>query len=691
MEGNTLMSCAGLYRIHRNTIWRWVKQYKTGGISVLTNDIRLHRHWKKQPEKTEDIIIALKERIPGITVRKAQKLLWNKNIRISVKGIWSIWQRYGLTGFARKELSHSYDEYLSSIVSPVLISEIRRLLDANKLHRVADIVNALPLFPYNDIILKIPSHMLSLRRQVNRIRAEFGTIPLVQYREKAHKLRAQLEERGMNYSSLWVVIAECYALMWSGQPGEVAHVITEAKKLMKGMRDARLRFLVLLLEGQAYAGLMKISQARTCVNQCKVITRTSRDPHFFMGGIGGMYSTMGFYREALYWTDKALKGAASSYQQQLYTNIAQFHGTAGDYRSAFRALRKGQLDKWGFQSRAGLIQAYAYLDKGDFQKAQEVAIETLMQIKKEGVRSLLHPITLILASCHRANSEKQKAHTLLKEIIPLLNKYNLKKEYWQRKIMLDSMQFPEDAMAVPALRMVYLLRKVQHSMRTRDYYQAYAYAQKKKILGIFMRLIPFFPEPVLRLLDRGQHTYLPKTFLDMPVFKLDVPVFNVQFLGTCRVLRQGRAIPRMSPKDSAFLIHMALNKNRHVSVSALYHNFWKHTRSPARNLSHLLTRLRKNLAIPSHLIRIQEEMLHWDVFFSTDYELFKEHIAKARFFEQANETEYTIREYKQAFSLYRGAPFKGMYDSWSDNVRQGIMNIVESAKERSTIARYQGK
>jgi hypothetical protein len=218
-------------------------------------------------------------------------------------------------------------------------------------------------------------------------------------------------------------------------------------------------------------------------------------------------------------------------------------------------------------------------------------------------------------------------------------------------------------------------------MRARDYRRALAYAHSRKILGIFMRLIPFFPEPVARLLNHGWDTGLPKAFLDMPVFRVDAPVFDVSFLGKIRVQRGGKPARRaaLGPKGSAFLVHMALNKNKRVPLKDLYDNFWRNSTQPARNLSHLLTRLRKSLAVPSHCVRIQSGTLYWDLYFSTDYEHFKEHLAKARFFEQAGERDYAMREYKRAFHLYRDAPFQGMYDDWSERVRRVILNTVETA------------
>jgi len=685
-SGSTLEQTAGKFQIHRNTLWRWVKKYKQSGTESLKHDILSCRHWKRLPQETEDRIIALKESMPGCTVRHAQTLLYDQGTEVSLKGIWSVWQRYGLTGFAREEISHTYQEYCQRVVPPGMLDRIRSLIRANEFRRAADMANSLPIFPYRDVILQIPSGLLSLRRQIDRIRAEFGKIPLARYRQKANILRRKLEYNGLLYSSLWVSIAECYALMWSGRPREVLRLVSIGKKRTKGIRDARLRFILLLLEGQANAGLLRIKRANACVIRCKIIARTSRNPHFLMGGIGGIYSTMGYYREALQWTEKALQGAALSYRQQLYANIAQFHGTAGDYRAAFPALKKGKLEEWGFLARVNLIRAYVYLDQGNFQKARAYAVETLLQVKKEGVRSLIHPATLILASCHSAAGEVKKANTMLKEIMPLLSKYNLKQEYWQRKIILENAPVPDKVLQVPGLRLTYLLRGAQRSMRIRDYRNAYEYGHAKKILGIFMRLIPFFPELVVHLLKKGRNPFLPKTFLDMPVFQINTPVFNVFFLGKFQVLKQGKLMRRMrlSSKETSFLIHLSLNKNRRIALKDLYENFWPRSKHPARNLSHLLTRLRRSLTIPSHLIRIKTETLYWDMYFFTDFEQFKEHLAKARFFAQAGEKDYAIREYKCAFHLYRGAPFQGMYDNWSENMRRVILNLYETSKSQFT-------
>lgn len=680
LSGGTLEQTAALFKIHRNTMWRWVKMYNQSGMKLLTKEDSFIRHWKRLPRKVEDTVIALKESMPWLTIRKAQKMLKNQNKEISLKGIWSIWQRYGLTGFAKEETSHSYQEYLSTVVSQNVLDRIKKLISENKLNQAAKIINAMPVFPYNEIILKIPQHLLSLCRQINRIRAEFGKTPLTHYRKKVKILRKKLEKRNLFYSSLWVAVAECYALMWSGEPRKVLKLIAAVKKRIKGIRDPRLRFLALLLEGQANGRLLRIQKAKSCVDKCKVIVRSSSNPYFLMGGLGGIYSTMGYYRDALYWTTKALQGAAPSYQQQLYVNIAQFYGTTGNYRAAHSALKKGKLEKWGFRSRASLIKAYAYLDQGDFQKASTHAVETLMQLKKEGVRSLLHPATLILAGCHQAAGENKKANTMLKEINPLLKKYDLMQEYWQRKIILRDTCVPKEALRIPSLRLAYYLRRTTQSLHVKDYRRTLAYARSHKLFGLFMRLAPFFPEPVIHLLQKGKNPGLPRTFLEMPVFQIDKPVYNIMFLGKLQVLKRGTLLRRLrlSPKDTSFLIHMSMNKNRRVPLDELYRNFWAKSKNPSRNLSHLLMRIRRNLAVPSHLVRIRAGTLYWHIYFTTDYEHFKENLAQAKLLERAGEWNYAVRGFERSFRLFRDTPFKGMYDNWSEKTRRAILNRLES-------------
>lgn len=691
LKGDTLEATARLFSVHRNTLWRWLRKYnKEGMIGLIASNIE-NRHWKRYPEHIEDQVIRLKESRPACTVREAQQLFGKKGIYISIKGIWSLWQRFGLTGFAREELSHSYQKYLNTVIPSDVLTGIKELIRNDQIKKAAAIINRLPVFPYNEIILTIPQHLLSLHKQVNRLRAEFGRIPLVSYCKKAMNLRRKLERNCLFYSSLWVTIAEGYALMWSGQPRKVLTLIKGVKRRMKKVHDSRLRFIFLLLEGQASGSLLRIDRALVCIDRCTVITRSARDPHFFMGGLGGMYSLIGRYREALKWTLRALRGASSSYREQLHVNLAQFYGTSGDYRRALISLKKGRMQEWGFHSRTDLIKAYAYLTKGDFQRASTFAVEALMQLKKEGVRTFLHPATLVLACCHRCGGEIERSKDMLKEILPLLRKYDLLHEFWQRRMILGDEEFPVEVLRMPSLRLAIFLQQARKSRRAKDYRHALDYARSQKLYGLFIRFIPFFHEMITALTESGWDPGLPKTYLEMPVFKIAVPVFAVNFLGNLQVQKPGRSLQYLhsSPKDTAFLIHLAENKNRRIPVEELYENFWPGTRHPSSNLSHLLTRLRKQLSLRVDQMKIRGGMLYWYVYFTTDYDLYKEHIAQAKVFERAGEIKFALRSYERAFRLFRSIPFKNMYDTWSENKRIVIMNRHES-ETKHYVQHYRG-
>ena len=186
-----------------------------------------------------------------------------------------------------------------------------------------------------------------------------------------------------------------------------------------------------------------------------------------------------------------------------------------------------------------MIKAFVYLDQGAFQKASTYAVETLLQLKKEGVRRFLHPATLAIACCHQAAGENKKALFILRKHNPLLKKYGLLQDYFQRRMILGDSHMPHKNLAVPGLKLIALLQKAKQTKSTKYYRQALAYAHDKKLFGFFMRLVPFFPEPIIHLLNKGKNPGLPRAFLEMPIFKIDTPVYEVRFLNKLRVWKRG--------------------------------------------------------------------------------------------------------------------------------------------------------
>ena len=114
-----------------------------------------------------------------------------------------------------------------------------------------------------------------------------------------------------------------------------------------------------------------------------------------------------------------------------------------------------------------------------------------------------------------------------------------------------------------------------------------------------------------------------------------------------------------------------------IWVERIYDNFWPGSKNPSRNLAHLLVRLRKALGLPSHYLYIKENCLFFDCHFITDYNEYLEHLARAKALLTAGEWELARNEYLTAFSLFRDAPFKKMYDNWSENIRSMVLGNVE--------------
>ncbi|MEN3044289.1 MAG: hypothetical protein ABDH37_03615 [Candidatus Hydrothermales bacterium] len=88
-----------------------------------------------------------------------------------------------------------------------------------------------------------------------------------------------------------------------------------------------------------------------------------------------------------------------------------------------------------------------------------------------------------------------------------------------------------------------------------------------------------------RIIESGKKVYLPKSILKLPVFNRKAFVYEVNFLGNLRVYRikvkGGKKEKvyiknKLSPKDSAFLIHLALRLNvpgKEISFEEFYRNF----------------------------------------------------------------------------------------------------------------------
>lgn len=536
-------------------------------------------------------------------------------------------------------------------------------------------INSLPVCPDDEIIAAVPRHQLSLRRQIDQLMAESGRIPLSLFRRNARILRKRLFRQKMFYSYLRVGVEECGALTWMAKPNDLLNLANELKERAKGLKDPWLVFAILLSAGYALAHLLRIGEALKYANQCKVIIRSIPNPYFFMGEISALCYMLGRYREAISWARKAVKGVTGEYRKDLYASLLGYLTVSGNARYVQKIIRDTKLDKWGYRERLLLLRALANLNRGDFQGTALMAKRAMVQSKKEDIKAFFSIANFTLACSHAAAGRPKEAKELLRKHVPLFKKHHLTREYLTRKVILGDSDLTEEALNVPPLRLVHLFYQAKMTQRASDYRKALRYARSQRLFGIFCRLALFFPEPVLRLLQKGKNPGLPRTFLEMPVFQVEPPVYTIKFLGRLQISKGEKLLTklRLKPKDSAFLIHLSFRKNQRVLLEELCRNFWPLSKKPSRNLSHLLVRIKKALMFPGHLLRIRGRFLAWNLYFANDYESFEEALAQAKVLERAGEWGFARREYLRAFVMFRGEPFKKMFDNWSEDKRQEIL------------------
>lgn len=133
-----------------------------------------------------------------------------------------------------------------------------------------------------------------------------------------------------------------------------------------------------------------------------------------------------------------------------------------------------------------------------------------------------------------------------------------------------------------------------------------------------------------------------------------------------------------------------------IPLEDLYLNFWRDSRNPPRNLSHLLVRIKRALRIPSHLIEVSWKkenptLKNKGIYFTTDYSEFEQFLTRAKALERAGEWKFARREFLRAFGLIGGEPFKKMYDFWSEDMRSSIlMKLEDEALKFAQIALKHG-
>ncbi|HEX7319875.1 MAG TPA: helix-turn-helix domain-containing protein [bacterium] len=699
------------------TIFKWVKLYKKQGEEGLLSAYK--RPWNRARPDVEEKIVLMKEYEPGLTVRQAKANLEKEGIRISIKGIWGIWKRHGYAGYNQENVTGNFTDCPWTKEAQKKYEVVKWLFERGLVARSAEILNSMPVLPENDLLPRISDSRLNIRRQIEKTGLLFGKIPVRSYLKRLRILYDECHRRNLHYSVLIVGLVEIKVLSWSGEPLEMLNKVAELKGMLEKTGNQNsyslfaLRLSLLISEGFARTGLLMLKEASDIARTCRIILKRRKHiSPFFMRDLGQLYAQLEDFREAKYWYLRSIDGFDAKEAKITKPLLADTFTVRGEYKRALEVVKNEELDHWGSHSKMLRIQSWWSLTKGMPDKAISLAVEVLASLEKDKAKGSMFGCYLTIASAYCSLGEKNRARRTLKKILPFLIKNQLEVVKTIVDILFSKPQPAADAMllrrqTLPTIKLALLLKNGQYA-------GALKYAEKKGILAFLHRYVFFFPEVITDLLEKGKPVGLPRAMLNLPVFRKEIPVYSVKFLGNLIVHKNQKYLKihtvrkrtqvvssekcsseagisqafkvreslsngvNLTPKDTAFLIHLATAKSRHIALDRIYKNFWPHSENSSRNLAHLLVRIRRALRLPSHFLYIRGNRLCFDCHFITDYGEYQEHIAQAKAFSTAGEWAFANAEYSQAFSLFRNAPFNKMYDNWSEDMRNTVLGNLEN-------------
>jgi transposase/tetratricopeptide (TPR) repeat protein len=685
---DSLRKTASRFGISYRALHKWVQWYREDGEKRLLSTYT--RPWNRFSKKLEERVVELKETKPYLTVRRTRDILAEEGISLSVKGIWGIWKRYGYAGFRKGSLSNDFTEHCRwTEEATQKYEQAKKLLASGLIEQSAEVLNSIPVLPRNELLLKIPDEHLNRRRTLEKTLTSFGRIPVHPFMEDLHSLIKDYRTKNLLYSTIRLGVLESMALSWDAKPTEQLRKSEELLSALKKREDCNsyllftLRFTLLISVGIASVLLSKTEKADRIARKCHRILKKRRHISVsLMIDLGNLFGFLEDKKKAEYWYRKCLEKADEREERQVRNYLADVIFFKGEYRKALDIVKKVKVAEWSLYSRIHLFKSMEYLSKGKPHKAIALSIESLDKLKKEELHGGITSAYSILASSYASLGERNKAIKTLRRLEPFLKKYKLKR-LLERLIILTSDPSKEFKTSSPYEDLL-PVDKLVSLLRSGEYRKAYRFACKKGIISELHRYSLFFPNKIVKLLDRGLSPDLPAPMLRLPVFNRERPHFHIKFLGPLIIHKNERYLKtKLDPKSSSFLIFLALKAgepDQQIPLDSVYTNYWKTSRNPSRNLTHMLVKLRRILKIPTYLLEVSTTsgvLINSGLHFTTDYGEFKEGLAQAKALHRAGEWDFARKEFQRAFSLFREEPFKKMYDNWADDTRLETIFLFE--------------
>ena len=192
-------------------------------------------------------------------------------------------------------------------------------------------------------------------------------------------------------------------------------------------------------------------------------------------------------------------------------------------------------------------------------EATKWANDAIGVAKKNEVLHYLHTSTMVLSAIYYALGEKKRAKSLIQGTTALLKKNRLMRDYYIQRLLSSNkgIVIPEKYKGLSSIKLILLIKRANQTRRIRDYNCALQFAVQKGLRGVFHRFCIFNSEIILKLMEKGKPTGLPKAILSLPIFNKQLPAFQVKFLGQVKIFKAEKNLNiKLRPQDEAFLIHL---------------------------------------------------------------------------------------------------------------------------------------
>jgi len=654
VSGKSRTAVAEWCGAHLLTVRRWLRRYKKAGTSGLL-DKRIYGNHKRISRSTEKEVVLIKEKYPFITVKQARLKLKRNGVNCSEVSIWRIWVKYGMAGLNPQNFSLTFS--YGTPEAPYILHNKRLVEDLvaqKKTDEAAVIVNRLPVFPYRELLVQIPERRLSLYRRRDAL-SYYLSDPKKYYR-KAVRLRKKFERSEKYYSALICGVNELLALQWLGRIEEGISLINHLRQKLATKRSKYFSFTFDLFEGVFWCTLLGIDKAVRMMKRCEKNRSRLLSP-FMMGNLAGLCAFLGYNRKAILYLNECTKQLSIKDFPIFHLNLALCYCRSGDYHTAERILVEIKKSSSQTTVHAFLVEARIFLIKGDFSTSLHLCRSVLRDIEKRDIPHYIHAVTFMESAVYSALNEKERARDILQRYDSYLFKHKLYREFEMRKMLEQSSGRSNDLNKIKVFHLFSILQKARGRYLTNYYVRAVRYAEKHSLLGFLHLFTLFHTEPVKKLLKKGKDPRLPTSMLEFPVFEQAASSYRIAFLGPLRVDKDGKRIKqRIPPRIAALLIQLAVFEKRRITVDQICNNFWHGSQNRKRNLSQVLSRLRKILSTSRRYLKITQGKILVRHFLTTDYAEFKMALSKAKTFERAEEWNYARDEYLRAFRLFRGEP-----------------------------------